>query len=71
MSFEQNPKRPGAGKSSDAPTGKGPRVGNRPHTDTGNNEEFPQRHRSANKRVEKTSRNWDTREGGKQSGENT
>lgn len=63
--FHQEPKRAGAGKSRDAPTGKGPRVGNTPHTDTGDNTGFPQRHRSANKKVEINSDNLDVREGGK------
>lgn len=63
--------RPGAGGMGSKPTGKGPRQGNTPHTDTGNNEGFPQRHRAASKKVEKTSENWPTREGGKLNNETT
>lgn len=67
--FEQNPKRPGAGASSDKATGKGPRVGNQPHTNTGNNDQAPQRHTTGGGKVEKTSENWPTRENAVQTGE--
>ena len=64
--------RPGAGAVGNQPTGgtDGVRVGNTPAVSV-DIDSFPQRHRSANKRVEKTSRNWDTREGGKEAKENT
>lgn len=65
--LQQKPTRAGAGAVGTSPTGKGPRVGNTPHTDTGNNDEFPQRHRSANKKVEKTSKErFDVRKNGQQ-----
>lgn len=48
--------RPGGGALGSKPTGKGPRIGNTVHTDTGNNDAAPQRHTTSGGKVEKTSK---------------